>query len=253
MQKAIFFLLLGIQAFAGKPSSQEPLVVGTTSGYAPFVSVNEEGNYEGFDIDLAEQLSLKLSRKLEIKDCGSMPGLMIALKQGKVDVIIWAVSMTEERMKNFEMVYYQGPKQTKIPMIFWNKVPEGIQSLEDMGKILEHSICVEGGSFQEDVLKSVPGIQLKYMDKIDDAIMDVKYGKSIASTIDDSLVPRFKAQYPEIKVLELPIPGDRQSMGNGICISKKRQELATQVKQAVEELTKEGKIAELERKWKLVN
>ncbi|HSX11238.1 MAG TPA: transporter substrate-binding domain-containing protein [Chlamydiales bacterium] len=245
MKSYFLLLLLGIQAFA----NQEPLVVGTTSGYAPYVSINAEGKYEGFDIDLAEMLAKRLGRKLVIKDCGSMPGLMLALKQGKVDVLIWAVSITEERMKTLEMVYYQGEKVTKLPIFFWKEIPEGIGSLEDLAK---KGVCVEGGSFQEAVLKSIPGIPLKYMDKIDDAIMDVKYGKSVAGTIDTSLLPRVKAQYPEIRILELPIPGDKQSLGNGICIAKDRQALASQVKQAVKELTAEGKIGELEKKWKMV-
>lgn len=246
MKNCFLLLLLGIQAFA----NQEPLVVGTTSGYAPYVSINSEGRYEGFDIDLAELLAKRLDKKLVIKDCGSMPGLMLALKQGKVDVLIWAVSITEERMKNLEMVYYQGEKVTKLPIFFWKQIPEGVASLEDLAK---KGVCVEGGSFQEAVLKSIPGAPLKYVDKIDDAIMDVKYGKSVAGTIDTSLLPRVKAQYPEIRILELPIPGDKQSLGNGICISKDRQTLASQVKQAVKELTAEGKIAELEKKWKMVD
>lgn len=242
MKKAIFLLLLGIQVFA----VQEPLVVGTTSGYAPYVSINLQGKYEGFDIDLAEQLAARLNRKLVIKDCGSMPGLMLALKQGKVDVLIWAVSITEERLKSLEMVYYQGEQVTKLPIFFWKEIPEGIKSLEDL-----KGVRVEGGSFQEDVLKGVSGLELRFVDKIDDAIMAVKYGKSTAGTIDTSLLPRIKAQYPDIKVLELPIPGDKQSLGNGICISKNRQELAAQVKQAVKKLTDEGKVAELEKKWKM--
>jgi ABC-type amino acid transport substrate-binding protein len=244
VKKAIFLLLLGIQAFA----KQEPLVVGTTSGYAPYVSINAEGKYEGFDIDLAEQLAARLNRKLVIKDCGSMPGLMLALKQDKVDVLIWAISITEDRMKNLEMVYYQGEQVTKLPVFFWKEIPKGIQSLEDL-----NGVCVEGGSFQEDVLKAVSGVELKFVDKIDDAILAVKYGKSVAGTIDTSLLPRIKAQYPDIKILELPIPGEKQALGNGICISKKRQELAAQVKQAVKELADEGKIAELETKWKMRN
>lgn len=240
-------LLIGFQAFTGNPES---LVVGTTSGYAPYVSINAEGKYEGFDIDLAELLAKRLSRKLVVKDCGSMPGLMLALKQGKVDLLIWALDITEERMKTLEMVYYQGAKVTTLPIFFWKEIPEGIRSLEDLTK---KGVCVEGGSFQESVLKSIPGIPLKYMDKIDDAIMDVKYGKSTAGTIDTSLLPRIKAQYPDIKILELPLPEDKQSLGNGICIAKNRQALAAQVKQAVEELTAEGKISELETKWKLVD
>jgi polar amino acid transport system substrate-binding protein len=77
-------------------------VVGTTSGYAPFVSLDAEGKYHGFDIDLAELLAIKLNKKLVIKDLGSMPSLMLGLKQKKIDALIWAVSITEDRMKNYE-------------------------------------------------------------------------------------------------------------------------------------------------------
>ena len=45
-------------------------VVGTTSAYAPFVSLDEEGQYVGFDIDIAEALAEKLGRRLVIKDLG---------------------------------------------------------------------------------------------------------------------------------------------------------------------------------------
>lgn len=47
------------------------LIVGTTSGYAPYVSINAEGEYEGFDIDVAKALADKLGRKLVIKDFGT--------------------------------------------------------------------------------------------------------------------------------------------------------------------------------------
>jgi ABC-type amino acid transport substrate-binding protein len=245
MKKLLFLLVFGIQAFAVK---EEALVVGTTSGYAPYVSINPKGEYEGFDIDVAERVAKRLGRRLVLKDCGNMPSLMMALKQGKVDILIWAVSITEERMKKMEMVYYQGEKVTTLPIFFWKEIPDGIRSLEDLA---QKGVCVEGGSFQESVLKSVPGVSLKYLDKIDDAIMDVKYGKSVAGSVDYSLLPRVKAQYPEIRVLDLPIPEDKQSMGFGICVSKDRQELASQLKQAVKELTEEGQIAELEKKWKL--
>ena len=246
----IFSLWTSIQAFAAEEN--RPLIVGTTSGYAPFVSLNTQGKYEGFDIDVAELLGKKLSRPIIIKDCGSMPGLMIALKQGKIDVLIWAVSITEDRLKNVDMVYYQGEKVTKIPILFWKSIPEGIQSLEDLVKDSKKPISIEGGSFQEGILKSLANAPLKYVDKIDDIIMEIKYGKSSAGTIDSCLLPRFQAQYPEIKILELPIPGDKQSLGNGICINKSNKELTAQVRQAIAELNEEGKITALEKKWKLL-
>ncbi len=243
MKKLFILCLLSMKLIA------DDFVVGTTSGYAPFVSLDNKGNYEGFDIDLAELIAKKLNKKLVLKDLGCMPSLMLAVKQKKIDAIIWAVSITEDRLKNYEMIYYQGDKTTETPFLFWNKIPDGITSIGDLAK--EKAVCTEAGSYQEGILKKFPEIKIKNVDKVTDAIMEIKFGKSLATTIDHSLVDRFQAQYPEIKVLNLPLPADAQSLGNGICINKENQELAAQVRKAVEELTKEGKIAELEQKWKL--
>ncbi len=241
----LFLLMTNVFSVSEKDAN---LVVGTTSGYAPFVSLNEKAEYEGFDIDVANELSVKLKRSLVIKDCGSMPGLMLALKQKKIDLIIWAVSITDERLENINMVYYQGDKIDKMPIIFWKKIPEGIKSFQDLKKDKKRIVCVEAGSYQEQVLKSY-NIPLKYLDKVPDVILDLKYGKSLASGIDSSLLPRYLSKYPEIKVLYLSLPKDYQSLGNGICIDKSNKELTEKVKQAVKELIDEGKIRELEKKW----
>lgn len=245
MKKLFILCFLSLKIFA------TDFVVGTSSGYAPYVSLNAQGKYEGFDIDFAELLASKLNKQLVLKDLGSMPSLMLALKQGKIDALIWAVSITEDRLKNIEMVYYQGDKMIEIPFLFWNKIPEGIISIADLDKGSKKAICAEAGSFQEDVLKKFPGINIKNVDKITDAIMEIKFGKSFATTVDPSLLPRYLSQYPEIKVLNLPLPASAQSLGNGIGISKSNQDLARQVRKAVDELIAEGKIAELEKKWKL--
>jgi polar amino acid transport system substrate-binding protein len=257
MKKALFILfapfLLAANMYAQKQDSQllKPLIVGTASGYAPYVSLDQNGQYEGFDIDVAELLAQKLGRKLVIKDFGSMPSLLLALKQNKADLLIWAISITEARLKTMEMVYYQGEKTAEMPFLFWNQIPEGIKSIEDLGKDSKKVICVEAGTFQEAVVKQVPNITLKNIDKVSDLIMEIKYGKSAATTIDPALLARFKAQYPEIKVLNLPLSPKDQSLGNGICINKTNQELAAEVRRAIGEIAAEGKIAQLEKKWKM--
>lgn len=247
------FVVLCARIFsqAGEQDAKS-FVVGTTSGYAPYVSLNEEGEYEGFDIDVANLLAKKLGYKLVLKDLGSMPSLMLALKQKKVDALIWAISITEDRMKSMEMIYYQGEKTTEMPLIFWKEIPLGIQSMEDFKKDAKRPICVEAGTYQEDVMSKFSNISVKFLDKITDVILDLKYGKSFGAAVDPSLIPRLKSQYPEIKVLYLPLPLKEQSLGNGICISKADQSLTASVKRAVQELIEEGEIEKLERKWKLV-
>jgi len=123
----------------------EELVVGTTSGYAPYVSINAEGEYEGFDIDIAKALAEKLGRRLVIKDFGSMPSLILALKQNKADALIWSISITQERQKQMAMVYYQGEKVTSLPLLFWGNIPDNIKSLEDMANKPNAVIGVKAG------------------------------------------------------------------------------------------------------------
>lgn len=230
-----------------------PLRVGTASGYAPYVSLDTAGVYEGFDIDLAQQLGKKLGRKVIFQDFGSMPSLMLALKQEKVDVLIWAISITEERLKNLEMIHYQGEAIREAPFLFWKKIPEGIRSIEDLQRYAEKGICIEGGSFQEEVLKKFPALRLKYVDKVTDVIMEIKFGKSFTTTIDSSLIPRLKDKYPDLQVLNLPLPSESQSFGNGICLNKGAHILAAQIRKAIGELREEGTILILEKKWKLVD
>ena len=257
MMNKFFVFIVAILALcttfaqANTDKKVQPLVVGTTTGYAPFVSLNAAGEYEGFDIDFANLLSKKLEREIRIQDFGSMPSLMMALKQGKADMLIWAVSITKERMEKMEMVYYQGATIDSTPFLFWEKVPEGINSISDIEKISKNIVCVEAGSSQEDIVKAFPKLNIKYVDKVLDIVMDLKYGKCLTTTIDPGLIPGYVNKHPQLKVVNLPIPENQKIYGNGVAISKKNCDLAKQVRIAVDELIKEGKIAELEKKWNL--
>lgn len=244
------FCAISIISFASSALADD-LIVGTTSGYAPYVSLNEQGEYEGFDIDIAKALAEKLGRRLVIKDFGSMPALILALKQNKADVVIWSISITQERQKQMAMVYYQGEKVTTLPLLFWGEIPENIKRLEDMANNPTAVISVEAGSFQESVLFSVPGLTLKQVDKVSDAILELKYGKSQAALIDNSLKPIYEEKFPKLKSLNINLPESMQSMGNGICVNPNNEELIAAIQKAVKVLFSDGTIANLETKWKL--
>ena len=246
-------LVLLMANLFGSSKEIAPLVVGTASGYAPFVSLNNKGEYEGFDIDIAKEVARILSRPLILKDCGSMPSLMLALKQKQVDAIIWAISITEERQKTIELIYYQGDKVDVVPLIFWNRIPEEIKSLSDLGKNQKKPICIEAGSYQEGIFNTDPTIPLKYFGSINDVILDLKSGKPLASSMDPSLIPRFKEKYPQLQVLSLALPKEMQSQGNGIGVNKANEKLAAQIRKAVQTLKEEGVIFQLEKKWGLRN
>ncbi|MDR3623908.1 MAG: transporter substrate-binding domain-containing protein [Chlamydiales bacterium] len=243
------FLLLSATIFASTNNEKE-LVVGTTGAYAPYVCLNEQGEYEGFDISVAKELATLLNKKLVLKDLGGLQPLFLALKQNKIDLILFAVSITEERMQKMQMIHYQGEDTVEMPLLFWKKIPDRIVSIEDLAK-RDCVVCVEAGSYQEKCAEKFSLKNLKQTDSIQDALMEIKYGKAVATFADPSMLPRFLKQYKELQVIQIPIPKEEQAYGNGICINKNNTVLKLDVEKAINLLKANGTIQALEEKWGL--
>jgi ABC-type amino acid transport substrate-binding protein len=224
------------------------LVVGTAAGYAPFVSLDVHGEYEGFDIDIAHALAISLDKRLVIKDLGSMTSLVMALEQGSIDAIIWGMSITQDRLKKFSMVHYQGANTTSYPLLFWQKIPAGITNLAEMrGK----TICVEPASSQSTFLNKHSDIKTMSVERIDDALLNIQYGKADAALVDPAIAKKFKNKFPELLSLEIPLDTQDQVHGVGIMIKKENSALITSIEQAVAGLERTGMIKDCEKKWGL--
>lgn len=223
-------------------------VVGTAAGYAPWVSVNAHGEYEGFDIDIANALAQKMGKKLIIKDMGSMASLFIALDQGTIDAIIWGLSITEDRLKKTAMVHYQGETTSSYPLLFWQKIPAGINSINDMTGM---TVSVEQTSAQDTVLSKYTFINKKYTEKVDDALLNIRYQKADAAFVEPAIAKKFKKKYPEIQILNVTLTPEYQAQGVGIAIKKNNASLINQVQQAINALQCADIIKEYEEKWNI--
>ena len=202
------------------------LVVGTVSGYAPFVSVNSAGEYEGFDIDFAKMLANEMGRELEIQDLGSMTSLFAALAQNQVDTLIWGISITDDRLKKVAMIRYFGDDVTSYPLIFWGQIPANIHSLSDLdGQV----VCIEPGSSQQAVLDHYPKIQQLAVEKIDDALLNIQYGKAIAALVEPAIAKKFKKAYKEIQLLDIKLTDYDQVHGIGVVVDLENESLIREV------------------------
>ncbi len=227
-------------------AQEDTLIIGTVGNYAPFVSMNAQGTYEGFDIDVAELLAKRMGKKLSIKDLGSMAPLFIALEQESIDAIIWALSITRSRLAKVAMIPYQGEKVSAYPLIFWKQIPQGIKSIQDMAGM---TICAEPASAQDAVLRSYTSVTILPTERVDDALLNIQYGKANAALVEPAIANKFKATYPEIQILDLPLTAEQEVLGTGIAIKKTNTNLIEQITKAVAALRDEGIIAQLEEKW----
>ncbi|HLB41042.1 MAG TPA: transporter substrate-binding domain-containing protein, partial [Candidatus Babeliales bacterium] len=231
-------------------ASQPPLIVGTASGYAPFVSINAQGQYEGFDINVAQALAQQLNRPLEMRDLGAMAPLFLALEQGTIDVIIWGLSITPERLQKVAMVHYWGDATKAFPLIFWQQIPTHVKTINDMANL---TVCVEPTSVQDSVLSKYPCINRKFTERVDDALLNIKYGKAAAAFVEPAIAQKFKRKYPEIQLLNVPLAPIDQIQGLGIAVKSSNLVLIKQIQAAVQKLTATGALKNFAEQWGIVD
>lgn len=230
------------------PKQPDTITIGMLV-WAPFMTINPNGDYEGFDVDVAQELAKRMNKKLVIQDLGSLASCFIALEQNKIDLLISGLDITEQRLKKLSMVQYTGERTTFFEFVFWNEIPTSIKTADDLKTFPNPVICAEAGSGQEKFLDSLPYITKKPMGSVTDMILDVKYGKSLAVILEPPIAARFKKQESALKTIQVPLPPSFQVFGCGIGINKKRPELNTIITKLIQDIKADGTMAMLEKKW----
>ncbi len=99
--------MIGLMIAGGSAAAAEPLRIGTEGAYPPFNLVDENGELQGFDVDIAKALCAAMETECTfVKQ--DWDGIIPALLAGKYDAIVASMSITEERQKavDFTERYY---------------------------------------------------------------------------------------------------------------------------------------------------
>lgn len=219
-------------------------VVGTNATYPPFEFIDENGNVIGFDIDLAEAISKKLGKRLELGEF-AFDALILNLKKHRIDALIAGMSITHSRQKEVDMIPYHGEGVRSLAVI----------SKEPLDRVLPlseySSIAVQTGTFHEDYLLSFPGVCARSFESTLEVIMEIRGKKSPIAVLEPSVARVVLKDFPDLCVTTIDLPEEWWVLGCGIGIAKDRPEQFAAVKKAVEELREEGVIECLEKKWGL--
>ncbi|MBA2306943.1 amino acid ABC transporter substrate-binding protein [Candidatus Dependentiae bacterium] len=232
------------------PKNSDPtLTVGMMSGWAPFMTINSQGVFEGFDVDVAEELAQRMGKKLVIKDLGSLASCFIALAQGKVDLLFSGLDITKKRLKTFAMVRYTGQDVTHFNLVFWNTIPKNIKTIQDLQSLPGAVVAVESGSEQETFLNQFEYITKKRLPSVTDSVLDLKFGKYVATLLEPAVAARLRRLNPEIKVLKVPLTDNFQVYGCGIALKQENSALTAEVTSLIEDMRRNGTLKKLEQKW----
>lgn len=215
------------------------LKIGLDDSYPPMEFRDEKNELAGFDIDMGKELAKKLGVKYEPVTT-DFNGIVLALKSGKFDAIIAAMSITDERKKEIDFVgpYIDGGQIIVV------KNGSPIQGKADLkGKILAAQL----GSTGEQAANKIEGTkEVKKYDKVTEAFHDLSIGRADALIVDGQVGGYYtKKEAGTYKILTEKLTKEPEGIG----VKKENKELKDALDKALDELKKDGTLSKLSMKW----
>jgi ABC-type amino acid transport substrate-binding protein len=214
------------------------LRVANSGVYPPFESV-QNGELVGLDVDLANLVAKDLGVKAEIQVI-DFKGLIAALKSGKVDALVTAMTYTPERAEQiaFSVPYY------RTAMAVATRVDgPPISSLADLA---DKRLGAEIGTTGDRAIHEVPGaVSTKSYDSLMLALKDMENKRldAVVSTLPPAQY-LIHTNFHDIKVAY------RYNEGY-VAVNTRKEDvtLLAAINQALEKISQDGQLRELQIKW----
>lgn len=234
-------IVLSIILFSGLALSAKPVLrVATEATYAPFETIDKNGNFVGFDMDLirlvADQAGMQL-KMLNVSWDGIIPGLM----NGNYDCIIAAMTITPERKKQiaFSVPYFSN-KQTLV-------VKNNNSTIKTPDDLIGKTVTVQNGTTGDLYASTLKDVKMKRFDTNPQAIQELLNNNADAAVMDNLVAYDAVKNSKGLKAIDIE-KIDKEDYGIGI--RKDNEQLVAKINKAIEALKKNGKLDALIAKYK---
>jgi polar amino acid transport system substrate-binding protein len=181
---------------AAAPASAPPPVVktytvGTDAAYAPFESQNEKGEIVGFDIDILKAVAEKGGFQVTFVNT-PWEGIFNALAQGDRDMVISAVTITDERKQtmDFSDPYFDAAQLIAV------RQDSKVAAFADLKKL---KVGVQTGTTGDEAVTQLLGktsTNIKRFESTPLALKELESGGVDAVVADNGVVAHYVANNP---------------------------------------------------------
>ena len=229
---------------AASSVGKDTLTLITSPDYPPYEYYDTQGGERkivGFDIDIANAIAKELGFKLKVME-SDFNGLIPALQSNRADFVMAGMTPTPERKKNadFSIIYYEAQDTIVAPKGSNLKQPQDLT-----GK----RVGVQLGTIQETnakkIAQKVTGIQLKQLNKVPEAIQEIKSRRIDAAIVEDTVAKGFAQANPDLEFN--PIPSEEGS-GSAIAFPK-NSSLVEPFNKVLQQMKDKGEVKQLATKW----
>ena len=244
MLRTLLATLLVIPSLAfGEMGEPPPLRVGVTVEYEP-VSFQVAGEFQGIEIDFARLLGKRLDRQVTFQ-VYKLAGIIDALEQGEIDVIMAGMSVTEERAARVAFTEpYMVIGQMGIVRAVDAPKFSGPDALERDGiKVGVHL----GSTGEQYVVDNMPHANLIAYGSVEESLAALRQGEIDVMIHDSTTSWQLHRSFMNDQLLSLNRFLTRESIAWGT--RKSDRELRTLINFALEDMKEEGVVQEVVTRW----
>ena len=270
MKKFILYLLsIGIFGVASIANSQT-IRIGTEGAYPPWNNLNSAGELEGAEIDFGNEACERMGVTCEWVT-QDWDGIIPALLQGKYDIIIAGMSITEERKEKvnfttgymtdgarFAVLKNSGLANLNIAgMAKVNLNNAGGKEQAAIGQLIAamdgKTVCVQSSTIHQNFLeKHMSGaVDVKLYQAVDDHNLDLAAGRCDAVLADVGSIIDFMESDGGVDVAFTGPTFSGGVFGDGVggAVRKEDTDILEMWNAAITEMSKDGTTAEITKEW----
>ena len=240
----VLTLIMVMALFAGCGSSSAndlgtvekgKLIMSTNAAFPPYEMVADDGSFEGIDVEIAGAIADKLGLELVVDDM-DFDAALLAVQQGKSDVVMAGVTVTEDRqlVMNFSDSYATGVQSVIVKegsdVTMDNLGDKMIGCQRGTTCYIYASDSVENGGYGEDHVTAY--------DNGASAVQALLNGQVDCVIIDNAPAQAFVDANPGLTTLDGAWVEEHYAIG----LNKENTALLEAVNNALAELTADGTI-----------
>ena len=267
--KKFLLILLSLSLFSlATISNAKTIRIGTEGAYPPWNNLNSAGDLEGAEIDFGNEACARMG-----VDCEwvtqDWDGIIPALLQGKYDIIIAGMSITEERKEkvNFTNGYMTDGARFAVlkgsglaDLSIAKKVNlnnAGGKEQAAIGQLIAAmdgaTVCVQSSTIHQNFLeKHMSGaVKVKLYQAVDDHNLDLAAGRCDAILADVGSIIDFMESDGGVDVAFTGPTFSGGVFGDGVggAVRKEDSDILDMWNSVISEMSKDGTTAEITKRW----
>lgn len=224
-----------------KIKEQGYFTVAMEGQWAPWTYHDENDNLTGFEVDVAKAVADKLGVEARFVE-GEWDGLLAGVQGGRYDLMANGVGVTDERKESYE--FSDSYVFNRTVLIVRND-NEDIKSLEDLkGK----TTCNSANSTYQTTAESY-GATVKDLETLDQTLEEVTAGRVDATLNAEVSFNDYLKAHPDAPLKVAAVDPDVEKCAMIMPKGENSYALRDAVNEALKELEKEGKLAEISIKY----